>query len=330
MAIGVADIRLPLHLDELLMRVCSLLPGATEVVAALGMADSLIGISHECDFPSDVPGKPVLVQGAIPSDRLTSQEIDSHVKEKLGEGSRLYTLDEELFLHLEPEVVISQDLCQVCAITPHQLQRIVDALPHPPTLLTLNPTTLDHVLDDVARIGNAIGVPDRADRYRETLRTRLHATQREVPSLAERPRVACLEWLDPLYVAGHWIPEMVNIAGGVDPLGQPGEPSRGVTWDEVAAAEPDVVVLMPCGFSSGRTVTEMERLTSRYAWHVLPAAQNGRVYAVDASAYFSRPGPRLVDGVAILASLCHPTLFQQTPPGAVQRIDIKGPPAGSP
>lgn len=301
------------------MRICSLLPGATEVVAALGSADDLVGISHECDYPPEVRNKPVMVRPVIDSDRASSPDIDRQVKEAAATGTKLYTLDEALFARAHPDLVITQDLCGVCAITPNHLQRAIAALPQPPQLLTLNPATLDQVVDDVERIGDTIGRSAEARSLASRLRSRLDSIRRKVAQAARVPRVVCLEWLDPLYVGGHWVPEMVARAGGTDVLGSAGAPSKTVTWDQVLAARPDVLVLMPCSFSADRTLREINRVTGRPGWDTLPAVQTGNVFAVDSSSYFSRPSPRLVDGVEILASLFHPSLFDGTPPG-VRRV----------
>ncbi len=304
------------------MRVCSLIPGATEVVAALGRADSLVGISHECDFPPEIRNKPVMVRATIETDHSDSLEIDTQVKNTLAKGGDLYRLDEDLFERAQPDIVITQELCQVCAVTPGQLQRALETLPQWPQVLSLNPTHLQGVLTDIERIGAAIGRDTEARAYAASLRARLHALQRQVSSASECPRVLCVEWLNPLYIAGHWIPDMVALAGGQDPLGSPGEPSRPVTWDQVVEAKPDVLVLMPCGFSIERTLHELQSLTRDWNWTALPAVRNGRVFAVDASSYFSRPGPRLVEGVAILASIIHPTLCAESPIRGVRVVDL--------
>lgn len=299
------------------MKICSLLPGATEVVAALGLADDVVGVSHECDYPPAMRRKPVMVKPAIDAERTSSPDIDRQVRGMLDEGRHLYALDEALFTRAEPDLVITQDLCQVCAITPGQLQRAINALAAPPVLLTLNPTSLEDIFTDVERIGAAAGRAGEGTTLAAGLRARLQAIRHRVASVQERPRVVCLEWLDPLYIGGHWVPEMVDWAGGRDALGRAGEPSKQVTWEQVEAATPDVVVLMPCGFSVARTLKELDEPSAtqpwpdRTEWATLPAVRQGRVYVVDAASYFSRPGPRLVDGVAILAALLHPGLFNE-------------------
>ncbi len=312
------------------MRICSLLPGATEVVAALGLAEELVGVSHECDYPPEVRRKPVLVRAAVDSERTASPEIDRLVRETLQQGHSLYRLDEDLFHRLQPDLVITQDLCNVCAITPAQLQRALGLLPQEPRLLTLNPTSLEDILTDVERIGGATGKQSPARSLAATLRARLQSIRDRIEPVRERPKVACLEWLDPLYAPGHWVPEMVEWAGGVNGLGRAGAPSERITWETVLAAQPDVLILMPCGFSASRTLQECAQLQipSRWpGWQTLPAVRNERVFAVDSGSQFSRPGPRLVEGVATLAALCHPSLFGQALPPGVLRVPSRNRPA---
>ncbi len=288
------------------LRVCSLLPGATEVVAALGMADTLVGISHECDYPPEIRDKPVLVRAAVEHERADSRDIDRQVNARVEQGESLYALDEQGFVLAQPNVVITQDLCRVCAVTPRHLDRAVAALAQAPAVVSLNPTSLNQVLDDILTIGQALGRAHEASTLVANLRARLQTIRDLTALLPRRPRVACLDWLDPLYCAGHWVPEMVSLAGGIDALAQPDRPSRPLAWDELAAASPDVLVLMPCGFSASRTAREAQPLLHRYDWDALPAVRSRKVFAVDATSFFSRPGPRLVEGVAILAALLHP------------------------
>ena len=304
------------------MKICSLLPGATEVIAALGLADDLVGISHECDYPPAITHKPVMVRATIDGDRSSSAEIDHQVKAAVTADRQLYELDEGLFARAQPDLVVTQDLCHVCAVTPSQLHRAIGALPHRPQLLSLNPLTLDDILMDVERIGAAIKRPAEAQALIVAMRSRLDFVRAQVASANARPTVACLEWLSPLYAAGHWVPQMVEWAGGVDRLGSAGAPSRQVTWEQLLAAEPDVLVLMPCGFSINRTLRELNQLTVHHGWQDLPAVRNGRVFAVDASSFFSRPGPRLVDGVAILAALFHPSRFGGTIPDGARHLTL--------
>ncbi len=303
------------------MRIVSLLPGATEVVAALELTDHLVGISHECDYPPTVREKPVLVEAVINSERTSSEEIDRHVRETVQAGHRLYRLNEPRFLEAAPDLVITQDLCHVCAITPDQLQRAVRALPRPPRLLTLNPATLEEVLTDIERIGEVAERTAEARRLVADLRARLARIREYVAGDPRRPRIACLEWLSPLYAAGHWVPDMVTAAGGIDVLGTSGMPSPRITWSALMSADPDVIVLMPCGFSIARTVREIKSFIDRSEWQSLRAWRQGQTYVVEAVSYFSRPGPRLVDGIELLAAIFHPTVFGEALPPGVQQLD---------
>ena len=305
------------------MRICSLLPGATEVVVALWNTKHLVGISHECDYPPEVRTKPVLVRAVVDAESQTSREIDRQVRARLQAGQALYELDETLLGRVRPHLIITQDLCHACAITPAEVQRAIADLPSRPRVLSLNPSTLEDVLTDIERIGVAIGRPQEGSALVEQLRARLQAVLLQVAHAEKHPRVACLEWLDPLFSAGHWVPDMVACAGGVDVLGTPGSPSAEIPWKQVCAAKPDVLAIMPCGFSIERTRREMAGLAKRAGWKTLPAVKNGRVFLVDAPAYFNRPGPRLIDGIELLASCLHPELVPPTRPEAVERLESR-------
>jgi iron complex transport system substrate-binding protein len=289
------------------MRICSLLPSATEVIALLGLSDELVGISHECDYPPSIRNVPIMVEPMIPPHGLASAEIDRQVRHLVASGQRLYRLKDHLLRQAQPDLILSQDLCHVCAVTPDQLHDALCSLRHQPTVLTVNPRTVHDVIDDVVRIGDAAGRSAEGHRLATQLRERLDAVRTRVQGLSQRPRVACIEWLSPPYVAGHWVPEMVQLAGGQDVLAQPGSPSRVVTWDEVLAAAPDVLIVMPCGFSIERTQTELFQLMQQPGQWRLSSDLVPRTFLVDASSYFSRPGPRLIDGIELLAAILHPS-----------------------
>jgi iron complex transport system substrate-binding protein len=289
------------------MRICSLLPSATEVIALLGLSDELVGISHECDYPPSVRSVPIMIEPMIPPHGLASAEIDRQVRQLVESGQRLYRLKDHLLRQAQPDLILSQDLCQVCAVTPDQLHDALCSLRHQPTVLTVSPRTVHDVIDDVVRIGDAAGRSAEGHRLATQLRDRLDAIRTRVQGLSQRPRVACIEWLSPLYVAGHWVPEMVQLAGGQDVLAQPGSPSRVVTWDEVLAAAPDVLIVMPCGFSVERTQTELFQLMQQPGQWRLSSDLVPHTFLVDASSYFSRPGPRLIDGIELLAAILHPS-----------------------
>ena len=289
------------------MRICSLLPSATEVIALLGLSEELVGISHECDYPPSVRGVPIMIEPMIPPYGLASVDIDRQVSQLVASGQRLYRLKDHLLRQAQPDLILSQDLCHVCAVTPDQLHDALCSLHHQPTVLTLNPRTVHDVIDDVVRIGDAAGRPAEGQLLATQLRDRLDTIQIRVQGLSQRPRVVCIEWLSPLYVAGHWVPEMVQLAGGQDALSQPGSPSRIVTWDEVLSAAPDVLIVMPCGFSVERTHAELFQLMQQPGqWRLSPALAE-HTYLVDASSYFSRSGPRLIDGIELLAAILHPS-----------------------
>ena len=289
------------------MRICSLLPSATEVIALLGLSDALVGISHECDYPPSVKRVPVMVEPMIAPHGLASTEIDRQVGQLVASGQRLYRLKDDLLRQAQPDLILSQDLCHVCAVTPDQLHEALCAMPQQPTLLTLNPSTVHDVIDDVIRIGDAAGRSAEGRRLAAQLRDRLVAIQARVQNSSHRPRVACIEWLAPLYVAGHWVPEMVQLAGGQDVLAKPGSSSRVVIWDEILNAAPEVLIVMPCGFSVERTHTELLELMQQPGQWRLSTDLAQHTFLVDASSYFSRPGPRLIDGIELLAAILHPS-----------------------
>lgn len=303
------------------MRICSLVPGATEVVAALGRQGDLVGISHECDYPPNLARIPVMVRPRIESHRLSSTQIDEQVGSLLSAGTGLYELDEAQLLAARPDLIIAQDLCDVCAITPSQLDHVVRSLSPAPCMVTLNPRRLEDILRDIETLGTALGQEGAGKQFSAELRTRMNAVRTKVASDHVRPKVACLEWLAPLYTAGHWVPDMVAAAGGVDVLATAGTASRKVNWDTLSAASPDVIVLMPCGYTVERTRAELATLTEQPQWKSLPAVQTGAVFLVDALAYFSRPGPRLIDGLEQLAAIFHPAHFDHRLPPAVERLD---------
>lgn len=302
------------------MRICSFLPGATEIVAELGLADHLIGISHECDFPPSVRHTPVMVEAIVRHELVGSDEIDRQVKTLISSGQALYRLNEQAFQSAQPDVILIQDLCHVCAVTPDQLRHVLPSLPTSPQILTLNPTSLGDVVDDVERIGAALGVGSKGQELAQSLRQRIAAVHSRSASHQARPRVVCLEWLSPLYVGGHWVPEMVGLAGGRDVLGRINQPSREVNWDEVRAANPDFVILMPCGFSIARAVTELRSLCGATGVWSHRLASWPKTYVVDAGSYFSRPGPRLVDGLELLAAIFSGTAQTQFDDSIVRDI----------
>ena len=281
------------------MRIASLVPSATEALFALGLGDSVVAVTHECDHPPAAARLPKLTASVIP-EGLDPAEIDARVREVTARGESLYTLDEPTLASLDPDLIVTQALCAVCAVSYDDVRAVAGRLASRPAVLSLDPETLDEVLADIVRLAAATGEPARGDRLLADLEARLAAVDRAVAG-RERPRVAALEWLDPVFIGGHWVPEMIARAGGEDVIGRPGEKSRVVSWEEVAAAEPEVVVAMPCGLYVGEAAAQARGRGERL--RELGAAQ---VVAVDAASSFSRPGPRLVDGVELLAHILHP------------------------
>jgi iron complex transport system substrate-binding protein len=285
------------------MKICSLLPSATEILFALGLGDDVAGVSHECDFPLEAKSKPVLINSRI-THTESPAAIDRQVREFLARGESLYGVDAEKLRSIEPDLIVTQDLCHVCAATPDDLAAALVGLEHVPQVLSLNPHSLADVCADIRAVGKATARVDQANDVVAEFQRGLSKVERSVAEL-DHPRVVCLEWLDPPCVAGHWVPEMVERAGGVDVLGHAGKPSFRVGWESVLAVEPEVLVLMPCGYALAAVLEEYQGMALPHGWAALPAVRDGRVFAVDASGYFSRPGPRLPVGMAILAYAIH-------------------------
>ena len=286
-------------------RIVSFLPAATEMACALGLETRLVGVSHECDFPAHVRGKPVVVHPAVAFATLGPGEIDGAVAARLRDGESLYAVDETLLRALDADLILTQDLCQVCAPSGNDVTRLLASLARRPEVMYFTPASLDDVWDNLRTLGVATGTRDVADDIVRDARARL-ATVAACVGDAPRPRVFFVEWVDPVYCAGHWIPEMIELAGGVDQLARRGAHSVRVGWDDVVAAAPEAIVVAPCGYSCADAAAQVSLLSGRPEWSNLPAVKDGRVYAVDANAYFARPGPRLVDGVELLAHLLHP------------------------
>jgi iron complex transport system substrate-binding protein len=286
------------------MRICSLLPGATEIVFALGLGDQIVGVSHECDYPPDAKQKPILVHSAIDPARMSAGEIDRKVGELLQAGTGLYHIDAAALRAADPDVIITQGLCEVCALDYNEVAAAAALLPRQAKIISLNPHSLSDILVDILRVGEVTDRRSLAAELVDGLRQRIELVGRQEPDI--RPRVVCLEWFEPLYTAGHWVPEIVALAGGFDTLGRPGEPSARIEWRAVIEARPEVILLMPCGFDVGRAVKESTPLRALPGWNELPAVKSGNVFALNGNAYFSRPGPRLVNGLEILARIIHP------------------------
>jgi iron complex transport system substrate-binding protein len=280
----------------------------------LGLNDSLYGVSHECDFPGDARNKPKVVKSKIDPSSHTSQEIDRLVTELMKQGERIYEVDVDVLKQANPDLVITQELCEVCAVSFEDVQEAVFHLNKPPQIISLDPSSLTDVINDIERVGQFTGTTDRAKEITRSLRDKVDAISSRASQAPHKPKVASIEWLDPLIIAGHWIPEMVQLAGGVDGLAEPGTPSRRIDVDELLEYDPDVLVLMPCGMDVPRAIQEVGLLENLERWQSISAVRNGRVYVADAGSIFSRSGPRLVDGVELLAQMIHPDIFSDPLP----------------
>ena len=290
-------------------RIVSLLPAATEIVHALGATSALVGRSHECDFPPGIESRPALTAPTAPKTG-TSAEIDQEVKASGAAGKSLYQIDSVQLRKLAPEVIITQGQCPVCAVSREDLDEVIQDWPGtPPEVVSLAPARFSDLWNDFATVAEAIGVEDRLPATLGPLKERVVSIIGTTGAMTKRPRVACIEWLEPLMLAGNWVPDLIQLAGG-DPLGPPpGSHSGWVGWDKIVQSRPEVIVLTPCGFNLERTMAESARLRTLPGWKRLPAVQRGRVYAVDGSEFFNRPGPRLVDSLEIMAHLLYPSIF---------------------
>lgn len=290
------------------MQICSLLPSATEILYALGLGDSVAGVTHECDYPPAAAKKPALIHPRLKLN-VSAAETDRQVTDLVARGESIYSVDADLLAKIAPDLIVTQDLCHVCTISPDDLGGALARLPKRPRVLSLTPHTLADVWDDIRRVGEATHRRRDAQALALALDQKIAAIAMQSERAATRPRVLCLEWLDPLYVGGHWVPEMIALAGGEDVLGIAGKPSYKVTADQIAQSRADIILVMPCGYDAERASTEWRAFDPPKSWRDLPAIRENRIFALDANSYFSRPGPRLADGVGILGHLLHPEVF---------------------
>lgn len=295
------------------MRIVSLLPAATEICFALGLGDDLVGVSPECDYPEAARAKPVVSRTLLPTDGASSRETSRMVGERLESGGALYRIDEEALRSAAPDLILTQGLCEACAPTLGDVEDVAGRLSTKPEIVSLDPHRLEDMLSDITRVARVAGVDEQGESVVERLRNRINRVAALTIRTSDRPRTLCLEWLDPAFIAGHWVPEMVELAGGADVLGRPGEKSRRVDPKDIVMASPDVAVLMPCGFDLERTRKEASVVTTQPWWCDLPAARHDRTWIVDGSSFFNRPGPRLVDGLEILAHILQPRTFPRPP-----------------
>jgi iron complex transport system substrate-binding protein len=292
-------------------RIVSLLPAATEIAAALGLMGDVVGVSHECDFPDEANACPRVTRCPIHSAGLTSREVDTWVRRALRENGSIYTIDEQLLRDLRPDVILTQKLCDLCAVGYGTVARLAKTLPGPPEVVNLEPSSLSDIFDDIRGVAKACGVTERAEKLVGELLLRVEAVRERVRETPDRQRCFLMEWVDPMFCSGHWGPELVEIAGGYDPLGRKHQPSAEIKWEAVLDARPEVIVLALCGCDVELARRDYELLRRFPGFDSLPAAQSGRIYVVDASAYFARPGPRIVDSLEILAGIIHPKEFPE-------------------
>ncbi|MFC1464651.1 MAG: cobalamin-binding protein [Candidatus Brachytrichaceae bacterium NZ_4S206] len=315
------------------MRIVSLLPSATEIVCLLGLRDSLVGRSHECDYPPDVASVPVMTYSSIGvtgedgeiNPALTSAEIDARVSQQLRDGLSLYGLHTDRLDAAKPDLILTQELCDVCAVSFGTVKAAVRDLSHkwegPAQVVSLEPTDIEGVFQTIATVGELAGVSAVAKARVQALRDRLDRVREALAGIVHRPTVAALEWLDPPFAPGHWVPEQIEIAGGSAVLGRKGKPSVRCTWDDVVRTQAECVIAMPCGFDLAGSVREFQNAAALDIWRDLPATYLWQLYAVDATSYFSRPGPRVVDGVEILAGILHPNRWPAPGPDRALRVN---------
>ncbi len=303
-------------------RIVSFLPSATEMVCALGLGDRLLGVTHECDYPPEVATKPVVVRNVLPIESMSQPEIDVAVTQRLRDGLSLYRVDEALMREIGPDLIVTQDLCQVCAPSGNEVSQLLKVLPSHPQILWLTPKSLEQIFDNLRELGGATGRLAAAETLIADGRARLAKVEAKARTASSRPRVFCMEWMDPVYCSGHWVPEMVRIAGGIDQLGREGSNSVRIAWDDVLQWRPEVLIVTPCGFDLEKAADQARMLSAYPGWADLPAVRNGRAYAVDANSYFARPGPRVIEGTELLAHLLHPDLFAwHGPANAFRKLD---------
>jgi iron complex transport system substrate-binding protein len=292
-------------------RIVSLLPAATEIAAALGLIDHVVGVSHECDFPSEANALPRVTHCPVHNAGLTSKEMDEWVKRALRENGTIYTIDEPLLRELRPDVILTQKLCDVCAVGYGTVARLAATLPGSPDVVNLEPSSLADIFNDMRRVAEVCGETARAEEVVEKLLARVETVRKRAATTTHRPRCFLMEWVDPPFCSGHWGPELVEIAGGHDTLGRKHRPSAQIEWQLVLDAAPEIIVLALCGYDIDRTRRDYELIRKFPGFETLPAARSGEIHLVNASAYFARPGPRIVDSLEMLAGILHPEEFPE-------------------
>ncbi|MEE2656404.1 MAG: cobalamin-binding protein [Chloroflexota bacterium] len=311
-------------MDANINKICSLLPSTTEIVFALGLGNKLVAVTHECDYPEAATKLPTITSAAINTIGMSNRDLHNHVINTAHAGSSIYTLDHTLLEKLAPDLILTQELCDVCAVSYDTVQAAVREIGGNYKILSLEPTTLSAILETIEHLGEATGTVDKATTLIGELQQRIDAVTKQAQRADKKPRVFTLEWMDPPFAGGHWVPEMVRLAGGLSSLVEMGEPSRVVSWEEITAFDPEIIVVMPCGYHLDSLEIEFRMTAFPAEWGDLTAVRNGKVYGVDATAYFSRPGPRAVDGLEIMGEILHPELFpRRSSMGAWRVLDLK-------
>jgi len=302
-------------------RIVSFLPSATEILYELGVGDQVLAVTHECNYPEEARTKPRVIKSSFDPGKMTSHEIDNKVVELVHAQKDIYILDETVLKKANPDLIIAQGICEVCSPYTREINRAVTILDNKPQVLILDPRNLDDILQNIIEIGSKVNKIKQAQDYTAALQTRIKHIK-DTPKIS-KPKVLCIEWLDPLFTAGHWIPQMVDIAGGINGISITGEQSRRMQVDEAVTFDPDIIVLMPCGFDTNRTILEYEKLSDDKKWSSMRAVRQDEVYAVNANEFFSKPGPRTVSGLEILAKILHPDTFKELviPKNSVKKID---------
>jgi len=301
------------------VRIVSFLPSATEMLYALGLGEQLVGITHECDYPPEVLGKPVVVRSSMDPKGLSPLQIDEIVSRTLRAGQSLYVADEQLLKNLQPDLIITQDLCQVCAPSGNEIGRVVKYLPKTPKILWLTPTCLSDIFENLLQVGESTHKVTESKSLVDRLKKRIEAVSNLTQYLKNRPRVFCFEWLAPVYNSGHWMPELIELAGGVDRLARKGQDSTRISWKQIVEYGPEFLFLSPCGFKLEEVLGQASLFTQFPGWQELRAVREDKVYCFDANSYFARPGPRVVEGVELLASVLHPEKFSWSGPSDAYR-----------
>jgi iron complex transport system substrate-binding protein len=303
------------------MRLVSFLPSATEMLYELGVGDQVMAVTHECNYPLDAKAKPRVIHSSFDPQKMSSQEIDNKVVELASSGKDIYILDEQVLKKANPDLIVAQGICEVCSPYTREISRAMTLLDNKPEVIILDPKNLDDILQNVIEIGNKVEKQEKAKEFVAKLQKRIDDIKNT--NKISKPKVVCIEWLDPLFSAGHWVPQMVEIAGGINGISSTGDKSRRMQIEEIVKFDPDVIILMPCGFDVSRTILEYEKLLEDSTWQKIKAVSCGQVYAVNANEYFSKPGPRTVTGLEILAKIIHPDTFRdlQIPKQSTQKID---------